>query len=68
MHLNNMKDNGLPDEFHGIAFDKNIDDNMRKLKEIMKLKLLDLKKGYHQFKMIQMSLKKTSRFSSESMY
>ena len=35
MHLNNMKDNGLPDEFHGIAFDKNIDDNMRKLKEIM---------------------------------
>ena len=35
MHLNNMKDNGLPDEFHGIAFDKNIDDDMRKLKEIM---------------------------------
>lgn len=35
VHLNNVRDIGIKNEDHGIAFDKNIDDDMRKLKEIM---------------------------------
>lgn len=35
IHLNNVRDTGIKNEDHGIAFDKNIDDDMRRLKEIM---------------------------------
>ena len=35
IHLNNVRDTGIKNEDHGISFDKNIDDDMRKLKEIM---------------------------------
>lgn len=35
IHLNNVRDTGIKNEDHGIAFDKNIDDDMKRLKEIM---------------------------------
>lgn len=35
VHLNNVRDIGIKNEDHGIAFDKNINDDMRRLKEIM---------------------------------
>ena len=36
IHLNNMKDNGIPDNYHGTAFDKNTKSDLEKLKQIMK--------------------------------
>lgn len=41
IHLNNMKDNGIPDKYHGTAFDKNIESDLETLKQIMK--------GYEKF-------------------
>ena len=35
IHLNNVRDTGIKNKDHGIAFDKNIKDDMRRLKEIM---------------------------------
>ena len=36
IHLNNMKDNGIVDKYHGTAFDKNTKSDLEKLKQIMK--------------------------------
>lgn len=35
IHLNNKKDNGIPDQYHGIAFNKNIESDIEILKQIM---------------------------------
>lgn len=35
IHLNNMKDNGLRKDNHGTAFDKNIESDLKTLKQIM---------------------------------